>query len=446
MGNRLVDDVPRTDGGGAATPLDLASGEALEAQTVVIGPRSKKLPPDSFVPKPDPETETRPATKRRPSTLPPPRSAGNRLPAPTQTPRSMPVAAMPADPPQVIAVRSILAAPRAARSSVTPPVMPTAIPPVTPAVIPPVTPTAISPAAIPPVTPPQAGALPGVAAPPADTALPIASPSVAAAPAQGRPAIEIDEATQVASPPPPPSSIATTHGAFRPTGEPTDVVTPLPFPILVVEGTTRRAAEATELVAPLPPPRAASTPSVVVEPGLVEAETTGNAATDRRRWLVAGAMGAAAVVAVILFVAIGFSSAGVTRDYPPVDRAPPTTPPAVKPMPMPAAAAVKPPPPERAAHAEPPPDPASPTDVAAPMPAPPSPAVAPMTPTDEVSPPADDSGRPSRPRTRIAPPPTSRTSPSATHRPAQVVKPASRLPVKPRPPTYDPDALFLKKP
>jgi hypothetical protein len=395
MGNRLVDDVAKTERGGAATGPTPVSGEATSARatpdsaapkrdssrgrpptdpTVVLGPRSKKLPLDSFAPKPDREDKPRqprgPETKRRPTTLPPPRSAGNLLPSPTQTPRSMRVARLP----------------------------------------------------------------PGVAAPPV-----VATPPRVTSPAP----IQFDGATQVASPPPPPSPSrsAITEGARCAISEPTAVVTPLPFPILVVEGARRRTAEATEVVAPLPSPespRAASTPSVVVEPGLAEPDATGNASGDRRRWLVAGAMGAATMAAAILFVVIGFSSPGVARDYPKVDRVAPE----VRPVPAPPPVTL--PAPERAAYTQPPREPVPPTELAAPVAAAPPPAQVQTPPVNAIPGPSDDSSRPPRPRTKVAPPP------GATHRPPQIAKPparpSSKPPVKPRPPTYDPDSLFLQKP
>jgi hypothetical protein len=385
MGNRLLDDVPTTDRGGSGPELG-ARGEA----TAVIRPRDK-LSPDAFAPKPrseDARAAAAPSRVRRPTTLPPPRSAGNRLPGVALTRRVLPVATILGESQQTIAAQSILGA----RSSVVPP------------------------AAAPAGSASPAGLLPVVASPLLSARRVVVVPPIAIAVArpaivQPRPPLEVGEATQVASPPPPPS--IANDGARTVIGDRTEIVTPLPFPSLVVEGASRRAAEPTLLVIPLPPPRAASTPSVVVEPGL--AEPQGTSATGRRRWFAAAAMGATAIVAGIV---IAFSSAGVESNFRPANRVGLAPPPAPSMMegPAPRPSPEAPPPPANA-----------------------PPAAMPATVTETA---------PERPRTRRLAPPA--RAPGATHRSGQIAKHAARSPSKPtgkpRPLTYDPDSLFLNKP
>ena len=362
MGKRLVDDVPRTDGGDAATPLAPACGEAIEAQTVVIGLRSKKLAPDSFVPKPDLEEKTEisaPPNKRPLTTLPAPRSTGRRL---------LSVATRPASAPRIVVVPPVVAV----------------------------------------VTP----------------------PTVVVPPARSRPPVEpgvvnkVGDATLVSNPPPPPPSAVADGG--RETSDPNECVTPLPSPIGIADGTHqgagepdhsatpaplviaatthRRGSEPTDIVAPLPSPsltsRASSTPLVIVEPGLADPEPAiVRTGADRRSWIVAGAMGAAAVVAVVLFIVIGFSSSGMAREPRPARRLPIATMPREVVPPAPTAP-VNPPPPERAVHTEAPQEPTPPSDVAAQVPASPPPAETRIPPEDAVSAPADEPRRTPRSRTR----------------------------------------------
>jgi len=120
----------------------------------------------------------------------------------------------------------------------------------------------------------------------------------------------------------------------------------------------------------------------------------------------------------------------------------------------------EPPRPERTArNSEPPPA----TEVAAQVPTEPPPSKIQAPPKNAITPPTSEATpprRPSPPPTALAPSPPKRASPpSVTHKPVQVAKPVAKPPVKtqpgpqPRPParaikqpTYDPDALFLKNP
>jgi hypothetical protein len=304
-----------------------------------------------------------------------------------------------------------------------------------------------------------------VAAPPA-----VITPATVAVPAaKPRPPVALDEGTQVANPPPPPSLVAGDRGCA--TTDPNESVTPLPSeisdgvrrrasepsesaaPIVITATTHRRGSEPTDIVAPLPPPleraRASSTPLVIVEPGLAEPEASVTSkGADRRRWIVAGAMGGVALVTVILVVVIGFSGSGMAREPRPARRVPIATMPREV-VPQPPAPPMNPQVPERAVATESLHEPTPPTDVAAHVQAPPPPAEPPAEietqPDTAVPAPAGETHRPARPRSKVGP-----VSSSATRKPAQVARPTtgppSSPPAKPRPPTYDPDALFLKKP
>jgi len=336
------------------------------------------------------------------------KGAGNRLPPPLQTPRSMPVVATP-----------VVASPVIASPVVAPPVV------ATPVVAPPV------------VAPP-------VVAPPVDKKT-LSS--------------DAEETTSISTPPPPPP-IASTPARVRKANEATQVVVPLPSPFET-------------------PAKRAPTASVLVEPGVAETETTDTAGAHRRKRIVVGMIGAAAIVGVILVVVIGFSSNDVTRADAPANREPTAaTPPEIKPPPAPAPP--EPPRPERTMRNSQPPPPTA--DVAAQAPAEPAANAVASPPAEPaanavVSPPAEPAANavaspPAEPAANAVaspptkpapspppPPPVAHTpsapkrmsSPGATHTPAQatraVAKPAAKPQTKPvKQPAYDPNSLFLKKP
>lgn len=222
----------------------------------------------------------------------------------------------------------------------------------------------------------------------------------------------------------PVAPIATPVVAAAPSVTPArDGIEPAPSaaPPTTAAGTIRRAAEETQIVAPLPspfePPKRkrgrAATPRVIVDRALVESGTPRFAARARRALVairysgVGGLIGAAVLVALVAVVAIGFSSDDVTR--PPVRREVAEAPEdvTVEPLPSPPARAV----------------PAEPDEIEIPAASEP-----PVAPRAKALPPAPHevrAPRPPRSRAKVAPSPRAKAA---------------------RPMTYDPDALFLKKP
>jgi serine/threonine protein kinase len=365
------------------------------------------------------------------------KTAGHRLPPPLRTRRSIPVtASVP-----VIASSSPKAAP----------------------------PAVASPAAAPPASAP-------LAAPP-----PAATAAAAPSPAMDRLSTDVDENTHIANPPPPPVTVAASNGR-KPAYDATQVVAPLPPPLApvkrvpkastppaasAIESAKAESARTTGARATIETTgRAIAQTSKRVVTGLSEA--TGKAIASKRKWFVAGLIGSAAIVAVILVFAIGFSddelSSGEVTPAEPT-AAKPIVPPPEPPRPertmrtsepppasdvaapAPEEPAPEPPRPERTMrNSEPPPT----SDVAVPARAEPKPE--PVLPPTSVAAP----GATAAPPPRTSPPPTppvelarpKRTKPPATtHAPAQIAKPVAKPPAKPtKTPTYDPDALFLKKP
>jgi hypothetical protein len=257
-----------------------------------------------------------------------------------------------------------------------------------------------------------------------------APPPVGAAVANGRPLDGPTQTTAIAAPPPPPPPVTIAASIpRRADGDATQVVTPLPPPELGSNGSRGRS----------PSPR------VIVDPVLVEPVPASQTAGARGRFLGkvgavrvtrigAAVIGAAAVVAGVLVVAIGFSSSEVKR-APDAEHHDRTAMPELPPGPpqQPAASQAQP--------------------AAAPAAAPASAALEAPAPAPVASLPAEDqpiatapshTTRPARLRARTAS--ASSAGASAAHDSGRTSKAAGQ-PRKPaRSLAYDPDALFLKKP
>lgn len=264
--------------------------------------------------------------------------------------------------------------------------------------------------------------------------------------------------------------------------ESTTVAAPPPPPIIISASITRKTdQDATAVVRPLPsplepPPKGSRGRSMserlIVDgaagPKATSAEATGAGTTgraDRHGWtrLKIGLLGAAVAIAAVLVVTIGFSNGGVKRDPGPADLEPAATSSDVAPRPAPSASEHAMPASEPAPAAEitaqAPADPPAAAEAAAQAPAEPPPAeVAVQAPAEPApakprrlrataaasSRSEDPPPRPSRLRAKIAQAAPARAT--STHEPARA-KPEARPRTKPaRPLTYDPDALFLKKP
>jgi len=291
------------------------------------------------------------------------------------------------------------------------------------------TPVVASPVIASPVVAPPVVATPVVAPP-------VVAPPVVAPPVDKKTlSSDAEETTSISTPPPPPP-IASTPARVRKANEATQVVVPLPSPFET-------------------PAKRAPTASVLVEPGVAETETTDTAGAHRRKRIVVGMIGAAAIVGVILVVVIGFSSNDVTRADAPANREPTAaTPPEIKPPPAPAPP--EPPRPERTMRNSQPPPPTA--DVAAQAPAEPAANAVASPPAEPAanavaSPPTEPAPSPPPPPPVAHTPsaPKRMSSPGATHTPAQatraVAKPAAKPQTKPvKQPAYDPNSLFLKKP
>jgi hypothetical protein len=236
----------------------------------------------------------------------------------------------------------------------------------------------------------------------------------------------------------------------------TAIAAPPPPPITIAASTSRAAdQEATEIVKPLPSPaRPASkdapersrSPRVIVDPAVAGADATaadGRAEVRRRTGRfritrVRAAIGAAAVIATVLVVAIGFSSDDV-RGAPALEHRELSSATGSSPASPQPAAAVQAIAPAAATPTEPPATTSSTTEVAVRSP-------------DEAAVAAGEALGASPPPRVTRPHVRSRSASGAAAGGAirdsgRAAKPAGAPRGKPtRPLAYDPDALFLKKP
>jgi hypothetical protein len=258
--------------------------------------------------------------------------------------------------------------------------------------------------------------LPSPSQPP--RSVPVVTPPIAGAAARNRPPVEVDEPTEVTTTPPEPASRV---------------------------AVSSRRADVTQIVKPLPPPvepphraRSPSSHIIVDDPEIARVTTsvaepraaTVAPRTERGKRIGVAVLGGAVLVAVILVVAIGFSTSSVPEVSPraaaPVEAtlpppAPPAAPPAA-PVPAQSTAPVQAQPTAPAvagASTEEPADSAPAADEASAL------DEIEMSPAPEV---AASKGA-SRPRPRVR------------QKNAQVKTARSTRAL-----TYDPDALFLKKP
>ena len=257
----------------------------------------------------------------------------------------------------------------------------------------------------------------------------VSAPRVAQSPHTGH-AADFDEATlvdatKVMAPPPPPEPF--TPPRRRPEAERTQIVIPLPPPDLGPR--SRSSSPALTDTDPL----AQTAGEIVCGRGRAASKGAPRAAVvvagARRRQVAVGVLGLA-VIAAIAGTAIGFSSSSV--------------PPVVVPVPVPVMMR-----PERATRSEPPTEPAPrrpiveelPVAARAPEPAPPAPPE-PASEPDEIAPPYVERMPVARPmRQRTIAPSSSVGVRHKTH-PAKASKQARSAHAL----SYDPDALFLKRP